>query len=462
MSDPNRGTQYPASPPQVPMHPSGMPAPKVRVPSPYAMQWRRHWSQTNSKMARYRSYCNACHSPIRVGDPISYHWGLRVFVHEACRSVNAPQYGDIAAPSPTGQRIPRDVLGPDSPLNQLSASYRQEAVRWVQFHAECEAIPGIHVPFSTSGVQKYLTMRARTTKCLPSIKCALKKMGMLCGHELHTTQYQQPSIQYQQIQHTCNELMRARRAAGLDGVVNEALGYGNFELSRVLASFDVRSYRRFCRCHRVHRMYLCISNMLYTGCIRFGLFDQTDPKMEDLSFRSLDGVYLLNTTWRKTNKSNRPYSIRFPKRPPPNHSARYVVPGRHGPTYISSGDIIEWYLRSEAELGNDDYLFPILRDVMNRRSHYMTWLRAVTRAAMPESAPVIHLIRPHGLRAGWATDRSRCNVPAQTLAAEGRWQDVTAMLRYIRTKLEDVLKTGSYRVMTPAMRATYPFAEEFE
>ena len=202
--------------------------------------------------------------------------------------------------------------------------------------------------------------------------------------------------------------------------------------------------------------------MMYTGCIRFGLFDQTDPKMEDLSFRSLDEMYLLTATWRKTSKSNRPYSISFPRRPPPNHSARYVVPGRHGPTYVSSGEVIEWYVRSETELGNTEFLFPLLMSVTNRRTHYMTWLRSVTRIAMPEATPFLHLIRPHGLHAGWATDRSRCDVPAQTLAAEGRWKDVTAMLRYIRTKLEDVLRTGGYRVMTSAMRATYPFAEDFE
>ena len=347
-------------------------------------------------------------------------------------------------------------------MDQLSPSYRQEAVRWVQYHADCEAIPGIHIPFSTAGVQAYLTMRARTTKCLPFIKCALKKMGMLCNQELHTTQYQQPSLQYQQIQHTCNELLKARRVAGLDGVVNEALGFGNFEISRVLSSFDVRSYRRFCRCHRTHRMYLCLSNMLYTGCIRFGLFDQTDPRMQDLSFHAIDDMYLLSATWRKTSKSNLPYCIRFPKRPPPNHSARYVVPGRHSPTYISSGDIIEWYIRSEMELGNDEYLFPLLMNVSDRRSHYMNWLRAVTRAAMPEAAKFVHLILPHGLRAGWATDRSRCNVPAHTLTAEGRCHDVTAMLRYVRTKLEDVLQTGHYRMVTPAMRATYPFTEDFD
>jgi hypothetical protein len=287
-------------------------------------------------------------------------------------------------------------------------------------------------------------------------------MGMVCDKELHTNSNQQPSLQYQQIQFHCNELMKARRAAGMDAIVNEALGYNNFVLSRIYAAFDIRSFRRFRRCHRVHRMYMCISAKMYVGCIRFGLFSDTDIMTEDMIFRAMDAMYLLSTIWRKTHKSNRPYTIRFPKRPPPNHPARFVLPGRNGPSYVTAGDIIEWYLRSEAELGDNACLYPLLLDITDRRAHYMKWLREVTRAAIPESAPFIHLIRPHGLRAGWATDRSRANVPAHVLAAEGRWKNVDAMLKYVRTTLEDLCKTGNYRPLTAAMRASWPFTETFD
>ena len=182
---------------------------KTHVPTPYAVQWSSHWSHSNVKLAKYNSYCHACNLPIRIGHRIVFHWAMRCFVHEECRSLTPPETQPFEPPAGTaGGPIPAvaDILGPGSPLEALSPSYRQEAVRWVQFHAECEAIPGIHVPFNTCGLQRYLSHRARTTKCLPFIKCALKKMGMLCNHELHTTQYQQPSLQYQQIQHHCNEL----------------------------------------------------------------------------------------------------------------------------------------------------------------------------------------------------------------------------------------------------------------
>ena len=53
------------------------------------------------------------------------------------------------------------------------------------------------------------------------------------------------------------------------------------------------------------------------------MFGNTDPMMEDIVFRAFDELYLLTTTWRKTGKSNKPYTIKFPRRPPPNHPARY-------------------------------------------------------------------------------------------------------------------------------------------
>lgn len=404
----------------------------------------------------------ACRKTIDAGASIKYHFGLRRFVHSDCQSTNIPdRIPPPNLPAPPQATIPTDVLGPDSPLNKLSHTYRQEAVRWVQFHSECEAIPGIHIPFNTRGVQRYLSHRARTTKCFDGIKCAIKKMGVLCGHELHTSKYQQPSIQYNQLSNHCHDLRKGRRLAGLDGTINEAIGLGNFFLSRVLASFDMRSYRRFRRCDRWHRTYAAMSVMLHPGAIRFGLFEYTDPMYEDICFRDLDDMWLLSATWRKTGKSNRPYTIRIPKRPPPNHPARYVLPGRNGPSYVTAGHIIEWYLRSEAELGQTQFLFPLLINLPNRRSHFQTWLREVARAAIPEAADFIHLIRPHGLRAGWATNRSRQDTPSHVLAAEGRWSDIRAMLKYVRTILQDVCRTGNFRVMTEVMRASWPFAENF-
>ena len=111
--------------------PPDQPASKTRVPTPYAVQWVQHWSESSSKRARYKTYCQACRQSIRIGDPIVYHFGLRRFVHEPCRSMRTPTHEEFIPPPPSHERVPRDILGPDSPLDQLSKVYRDEAVRWV-------------------------------------------------------------------------------------------------------------------------------------------------------------------------------------------------------------------------------------------------------------------------------------------------------------------------------------------
>ena len=68
-------------------------------------------------------------------------------------------------------------------------------------------------------------------------------MGMVCNQELYTNANQQPSLQYQQIQFHCTEILKVIHIVGMDGVVNEVLGYNNVTLSRVYAAVDMRSYR---------------------------------------------------------------------------------------------------------------------------------------------------------------------------------------------------------------------------
>ena len=87
-----------------------------------------------------------------------------------------------------------DLLAPGSPLDSLSPDYRQEAVRWVQFHSGNALIPGIHVDFTNDAIRKYLEYRAKSSKCISQILCKIKKMGQVCGFILHTSKYQATTI----------------------------------------------------------------------------------------------------------------------------------------------------------------------------------------------------------------------------------------------------------------------------
>ena len=66
-------------------------------------------------------------------------------------------------------------------LDRLSKTYREEAVRWVQYHSECDMIPGVHIDFSTKDLENYLAYRSSTTKGLDQVVTKLKKMGSLCN-----------------------------------------------------------------------------------------------------------------------------------------------------------------------------------------------------------------------------------------------------------------------------------------
>ena len=197
-----------------------------RHPAPiyqdYTQPGDPHWSRSNFKRARFESYCQACFEPIALGDAIGFHLQLRRFVHLQCSNAATPNTPVLTEtnplhPPPQSATRSEDILSPGSPLDKLSPSYRQEAVRWIQFHADQEFIPGIHIDFSNREVIRYLKHRSRTTKALVNIVCALKQMGMLCGYVLASNKHQQPSIQYQQVHFHRTLLLKERREAGLDG-----------------------------------------------------------------------------------------------------------------------------------------------------------------------------------------------------------------------------------------------------
>ena len=286
----NSHKSYSTSP--IPHHSSASPSQEVHSYSTHQHHNDPlpHWTKTNAKFARYASTCQACGKPILIGSRISYQFQFRRFVHEHCSTVphTHMHHTPVHPPHPPQEFDPiHDPLAPGSPLDALSASYRAEAVRWVQFHAGTIMIPGIHCEFSTSGLEKYLRHRSKTNKNLAIIESRLKKMGELCGFILCNSKYQQPSLQYQRLRSAKATINRERREAGLDASTNEAVATGNFAITRLLAGFDVRSMNRFRKLHPIHQELIAIHTTQHAKCVRFGLFGATDPTRGDV--RSLRG-----------------------------------------------------------------------------------------------------------------------------------------------------------------------------
>lgn len=131
-------------------------------------------------------------------------------------------------------------------------------------------------------------------------------MGELCGFILCNSKYQQPSLQFQRLRSIKADIRRERRVAGLDTGINEALAAGNFALTLLLAGLDIRSADRLRNLHPIHRELITIHAMQHAACMRFGLFRDTDILREDVIFAAHDNALVMYTTWRKTEKSNRP------------------------------------------------------------------------------------------------------------------------------------------------------------
>ena len=461
---PIASSQSPPSPDYTPHDledlPSAPPNPHTDVPLP-------HWSTTNTKRARFHTVCPACHDEIEVGDRILYQFQYRRFVHESCAPGprGDPQYAPPPHPNPPqAMTVMPDPLAPGSPVDSLAPSYRAEAVRWVQYHAGHPRIPGIHEGFSQRTLEHYLRYRSETCKDLSVICSKLKKMGEVCGFVLCTSKYQQPSIQYQQIRSAKMDINKKRRLEGRDAETNEALATGNLGCVMVLSGYDVRSAKRMQPLHPLNREFISIHIMLHSGCVRFGLFRFSDILREHLVFSSVDNCYVLQSTWRKTRKSNRPYSIKFKCKPESGNPSKYAIPGARGPTFTSAGKIITWYLQAAGLMNapGRTLLFPHLCRLPDRRVAFTRWLQSTYAALLPAGSDIPRRIRPHSSRAGWATDRARLNTNRQTIMMEGRWRDPRAMNRYIRTSLRDLLNSTRHRDLPDYMKYGDPTCRRHE
>lgn len=348
-----------------------------------------------------------------------------------------------------------DLLGPASPLNELSPAYRKEAVRWIQFHNGDRLIPGVHTPFDTNDLISFLTVRSKTTKALSAIVCKLKKMGELCSQELHSCKHQQPSLQYQRLRSAINRLRRGRRDAGLDNGNNAATAVGNFAISILLAALDCGEFLNFQSLAQLHRECLTILVMQHSGCMRFGIFRYTTITRRNLSYATQDLSWVLSTDWGKYQATTRAYTIRFPSDPGHLHPANYHVSRFPlGMQDVPAGHIIAWYVRTLGpDYPLDAPLFPALEAFADKRSTYQRWLQHMFTLALPAGSAIPPLIRPHSARAGWATDRSRQETPTHTLLAEGRWSDRRAMRTYIRTNVRDLSANADFRRISAAARS---------
>ena len=334
--------------------------------------------------------------------------------------------------------------------------YVSEVRRWIKTHGNYnDPCPGVDFDFITEDVCNYLRERAKTTKALSGVLSALKQMGMICGQVLHTSKFQQPSLQYQKLRSAVSRLHKGRRDAGLDTGVDQAIGTGRFANSLLLSGFSVFSFKYFHRIHPLHREFIVCGAMQYKSCSRFGLFNETTPLQKHLHFAAHINSYRLASTFRKTHKSNRPYSLTFPVDPSDDTDA-FTVRHPAGPTMMTAGTLIHWHLRSLTHTyGNQDVnapLFPLMARLPNRRASFAKWLREMYTLVLPIGSTIPARIRPHSNRAGWLTDHARAGTSSEHMMAHGRWKSRVAMNTYIRPLVSDLCHSSAFRYIPKSIR----------
>ena len=87
-------------------------------------------------------------------------------------------------------------------------------------------------------------------------------------------------------------------------------------------------------------------------------------------------------------------------------------------------------------------LFPDMPALSQRRSKFHAWLRDSTAAAIPGFV-LLRIVKPHGLRAGWVSDRRKEGTSDDIIMREGRWRSPDAMGIYDRTAFMDVCPTST-------------------
>ena len=325
-------------------------------------------------------------------------------------------------------------------------SYVREASRWIKFFSQHPSIPGVQSDFNEETVEDYLFFRARTCKSMRVILTRLKWMGMIYGHILPTDARQQPSLLYQQI----NDIVRRVKVwlrSDRDTRPQRALGLGNTAVTVIFSYFCCFSESAFNRLRWTDAAFLTQTIMGHTGCMRYGHFGSGNLPRTALTRAPLADAWKLDSTWDKYPGSR--HSIMFYDTPPARPAIyRLVVPPHSPPRSVTASEVISWFVRRRDRLfPHSRSLFPQLPSDLHR--HFGVWLKTTILGAFP-GFPLISLVRPHGLRAGWVCDRRREGIPDQTTMREGRWRSLDAMATYDRQYFASVCPSGRLRYHTPA------------
>ena len=186
--------------------------------------------------------------------------------------------------------------------------------------------------------------------------------------------------------------------------------------------------------------------MAHSACMRYGHFSATNPLRANLRRSPLAHAWRFESAWDKFAKGDMVVIFYYDR--PTSQAGVYHLqtpPEFANGVSITASMVLQWYLRiRDAKFPSHPHLFPNLPSLNTRRQEFCVWLRDTIIAAVPTFTH-LHVVMPHGLRAGWLTDRRREGTPDSTTMREGRWADERSMGLYDRLAFSHVCPTPTVR-----------------
>ena len=310
-------------------------------------------------------------------------------------------------------------------------------------------IPGRDVKWSIDVVARYLSWRAKRTKCLAQIKSRLKHCALCRGHLLPTRNEEGPATLRLQLAMVTAVILKKRKvrlkAAGKSTETKRSLALGHVAVGMLFSAYGATTKHGFLALPEEVQAYLTRCPCMHSGGMRFGLM-QDLWKQAKMRWSSLERAYRFASDWRKMKRGG---SFTLPFAKIPRFKAMvYPAFDQDGNKVgkFTAADVLEW--RTAATQSSRDKRLFAAPETEMCRAQFQNFLRTsfsrLLVGSRDEIKALAAAITPHSFRAGMASDLHRCGVPVKTIMKLGRWESERAMKQYVRDGLAQRLSSARF------------------
>ena len=303
--------------------------------------------------------------------------------------------------------------------------------------------------WSVDIVARYLTWRARRTKCLAQVKSRLKHCSLCRGHLLPTAKDEGPATLRLQLAMVTKVILKQRkkrlRAAGKSTVTKRSLALGQVAVGMIFSAYGATTKEGFSSLPQEVQAYLTRCPCMHTNGMRFGLMQNLGEEAT-MRWSSIEQAYRFASDWRKMKRGGA-FTLPFPRKP---RFKSMVYPafdtdGRKVGSFTAA-EVLGW--RNEVTRSSRGSKLFAAPGADMCRAQFQNFLRTSFQRLLvgsrDEITALVSAITPHSFRAGMASDLQRCGVSVKTIMKMGRWESERAMKQYVRDGLAQRLSSAKF------------------